>query len=407
MDAYRDLADHSPTVADLQLTAPPTPPARRRATTLAVLGALIAVIAIVASVVYLRSHASGKHEPPANVPQPRWPDSYSFGSDSLPGYTLTRTDMQVPGGAPAASTTYTYAKRNTNMQATLAVLRASNLGQYRDGTPVTVNGRRGYYQTGPASLPPPPPARPTSIPAPTGSRSARPPLVPPLSSAITWPTSKDSWAVLTEGPASINYVNGKLQTPAAIPSQAVMVDLAESVRVRESPTVAPVKVGYLPPNFELSSVQQFLESPVSTFDNRFGISYRDLMFVERSANRSQLFTLDVGALVTPQKPLELKRLPDARTVLTGNWSPTPYDPAKQWTQTTIAGHRAFVSAHDVIVDWGGVEVHVTNENFPYGLKPVLSQQELIRIAASLTVPLSGSIGNGYPLSQAVPAANLR
>ena len=68
MDAYRDLADHSPTVADLQLTAPPTPPARRRATTLAVLGALIAVIAIVASVVYLRSHASGKHEPPANVP---------------------------------------------------------------------------------------------------------------------------------------------------------------------------------------------------------------------------------------------------------------------------------------------------------------------------------------------------
>jgi hypothetical protein len=52
-------------------------------------------------------------------------------------------------------------------------------------------------------------------------------------------------------------------------------------------------------------------------------------------------------------------------------------------------------------------VHVTNENFPYAVKPVLSQQELIRIAASLTVPLSGSIGNGYPLSQAVPAANLR
>ena len=401
IDAYRDLADHAPTVADLQLTAPPTPPARRRATTLAVLGALIAVIAIVASVVYLRSHASGKHEPPANVPQPRWPDSYSFGSDSLPGYTLTRTDMQVPGGA---STTYTYAKRNTNMQATLAVLRASELGRYRDGTPVTVNGRRGYYQTGPASLPLPPPARPTSIPAPTGSRSSRPPLVPPLSSAITWPISKDSWAVLTAGPISINYVNGKLQTPAAIPSQAVMVDLAGSIR--ESPIVAPVKVGYLPANLELSSVQQFLENPVRTFDNRFGSSYRDLMFVDRSASRSQLFTLDVGVLVAPQKPLELKDLPDARTVRTGNWSPTPYDPAKQWTQTTIAGHRAFVSAHDVIVDWGGVEVHVTNENFPYAVKPVLSQQELIRIAASLTVPPSGSIGNGYPLSQAVPAANL-
>jgi len=166
-----------------------------------------------------------------------------------------------------------------------------------------------------------------------------------------------------------------------------------------------VKVGYLPANLELSSVQQFLERP-ATFDNRFGSSYRDLMFIDRSASRSQLFTLDVGVLVAPDKPLELKDLPDARTVTSGNWSPRPYDPAKQWTQTTIAGHRAFVSAHDVIVDWGGVEVHVTNENFPYAVKPVLSQHELIRIAASLAVPRSGAIGNGYRLSQAVPAANL-
>jgi hypothetical protein len=357
-----DAAKPPPAVTSHE-RAPHTPSARRGKTLRAVLGTVIAVIVVVASVVYLRPHVVGKHEPPADVSQPRWPDSYSFGSDSLPGYTLTRTDMQVPRAAPAASTTYSYAKRSTNRQATLTVLPASELGRYRDGTPVTVNGRRGYYQVGSTSLPslPAPPTSTQGIPAPTGSRSAQPPLVPPLSSAIAWPTSKDSWAVLTEGPASINYVNGKLKTPAAIPSQAVMVDLAESVRVRESPTVAPVKIGYLPPNLELSSVQQSLENPVSTFDNRFGISYRDLMFVDRSANASQLFTLDVGVLVTPQKPLELKDLPDARTVPTGNWSPTPYDPAKQWTQTTIAGHRAFVSAHDVIVDWGAVEVHVTNE----------------------------------------------
>lgn len=50
---------------------------------------------------------------------------------------------------------------------------------------------------------------------------------------------------------------------------------------------------------------------------------------------------------------EGKNLPDARTMPSGNWSPTPYDPAKQWTQTTIAGHRAFVAAHDVIVDSAG------------------------------------------------------
>jgi hypothetical protein len=167
-----------------------------------------------------------------------------------------------------------------------------------------------------------------------------------------------------------------------------------------------VKVGYLPPNLELSSVQQFLESPANTFDDRFGTSYRDLMFIDRSASGSQLFTLDVGVLVAPRKPLQLKYLPDARTVPSGNWSPTPYDPAKQWTQTTIAGHRAFVSAHDVIVDWGGVEVHVTNEYLHYAIQPVLDQRELIRIAASLTVPPSGTIGNGFPLSQAVPAANL-
>jgi hypothetical protein len=111
-------------------------------------------------------------------------------------------------------------------------------------------------------------------------------------------------------------------------------------------------------------------------------------------------------LVAPQKPLDLKNLPDARTVSSGTWSPTPYDPAKQWTQMTIAGHRAFVAAHDVIVDWGGVEVHVTNQDMNFAVKPVLSHRELIRIAASLTVPPSGTVGNGYPLSKAVPAANL-
>jgi hypothetical protein len=403
MDAYRDLADHAPTVADLHLTAPPTPPARRGHTTRAVLATLIAVIAVVASVVYLRSHGFGKHEPPAEVSQPRWPDSYTFSSDSLPRYTMTRTDIQIPGRAPSALTTYTYTKGSENMQATLTVLPASKLGRYRDGTPVKVNGKRGYYQAGSASLPPPSP-RPTSaqaVPAPTGSRAARP-LVPALSSAIVWPISKDSWAVLTVGPASSG---SSINQPEADTSKAAMVDLAESVRLRESPTVAPVKVGYLPANLELSSVQQFLDSPV-TFDNRFGKSYRDLMFVDRSVSRSQLFTLDIGVLVAPQKPLQLKDLPDARTVPSGNWSPTPYDPAKQWTRMTIAGHRAFVSAHDVIIDWGTVEVHVTNENFPYAAKPVLSQHELIRIAASLTVPPSGTIGNGYPLSQAVPAANL-
>lgn len=409
MDAYRDLADHAPTVADLQLIAPPTPPARRGATTRAVLATLVAVIAVAASVVYLRSHVLGKHEPPADVSQPRWPDSYIFGSDSLPGYKMTRSDMQIPRGAPAASTTFSYAKQSTNRQATLTLLPASKLGRYRDGTPVTVNGRPGYYQAGSSSLPQPRPTRPTSIqatPAPTGSRSSQPPLVPPLSAAIAWQVSSDSWAVLTAMPASFSFTDDKLQTPVDIPSKAVMVDLAQSVRLRESPTVAPVKVGYLPANLELSSVQQFLDSPV-TFDNRFGSSYRDLMFVDRSVSRSQLFTLDIGVLVAPQKPLELKDLPDARTVASGNWSPTSYDPAKQWTQTTIAGHRAFVSAHTVIVDWGTVEVHVTNENFPYAVKPVLSRTELIRIAASLTVPTSGRIGNGYPLSRAVPAANLR
>jgi hypothetical protein len=413
IDAYRDLADHAPTVADLHLTEPHTPRARRGRTTRAVLATLIAVIAVVATVVYLRSHVAGKHEPPAEVPQPRWPDSYSFGPDSLPGYTLTRTDIQIPGRAPAASTRYTYAKRSTNVQAGLTLLPASKLGRYRDGTPVTVNGRHGYYQAGPTSFPPPPTGGRTlsngNVLAPTGSRSSPsspPPLVPPLSSAIAWPIGKNSWAVLTVEPASFSYHDGKLTSPTAIPSQPAIVDLAESLRPGESATVAPVKVGYLPANLELSSVQQFLDNPVITFDGRFGKSYRDLMFVDRSA-RSQIFTLDIGVLVAPQKPLELKNLPDARTIPSGNWSPTPYDPAKQWTQTTIAGHRAFVAAHAVIVDWGGVEVHVTNQNMGYAVKPVLSKQELIRIAASLTVPSSGAVGHGYPLSQAVPAASLR
>jgi len=408
MDAYRDLADHAPGVADLHLTAPHPPPARRGKAVRAVLGAVIAVILIVASVVYLRSQVVGKHEPPANVPPTALAGQLQLRVRLAARLHLTGTDMQVPRGDPAASTTYTYAKQSTNRQATLRLLPASKLGRYRDGTPVTVGGRQGYYQAGSTSLPslPPRPSSTRGVPAPTGSRSAQPPLLGPLSSAIAWPISKDTWAVLTESPVSFSYRDGKLLTPLAIPSQAGTIDLAESVRLRESATVAPVKVGYLPPNLELSSVQQFLESPANTFDDRFGTSYRDLMFIDRSASGSQLFTLDVGVLVAPQKPLELKDLPDARTVPSGNWSPTPYDPAKQWTQTTIAGHRAFVSAHDVIVDWGAVEVHVTNEYFPYAAQPVLDQHELIRIAASLTVPPSGTIGNGFPLSRAVPAANL-
>jgi hypothetical protein len=124
------------------------------------------------------------------------------------------------------------------------------------------------------------------------------------------------------------------------------------------------------------------------------------MFLDRRT--SGTFALDVGVLVKPDKPFEIKNLPDARTVARGNWSPTPYDPAKQWKQHTIAGHRAFVAAHAVIIDWGGVEVHVTNEQPLYSVKPVLSQAELIRIATSLNVPASGAVGYGYPISQAVP-----
>ena len=93
--------------------------------------------------------------------------------------------------------------------------------------------------------------------------------------------------------------------------------LAESVRLRESPAVAPARVGYLPANLVLSSVHQIMEKAVTTFDDRFGNSYRDLMFVGRSAGRAQIFTLDVGVLVAPQKPLDLKNLPDARTVPSG------------------------------------------------------------------------------------------
>ena len=409
MDAYRDLADHAPAVADLHLAMPPTQPARRGTTMRALLATLIAVIAVAALVVYLRSHVSGKSAPPAEVSQPRWPDSYSFGPDSLPGYRLDLTGTQIPPGASEASTDYEYtpAKPSMNLRADLSLVPASKLGRYRDGTPVRVHGRLGYYQAGPTS-----------------------PREPPWTT-IAWPISKDSWAVLTVGVASYSQgPDGKLVKPKVIPTKATTVGLAESVRLHESPTVAPVKVGYLPANLKLLAVTQVLDNTLgepnapppiaTTFDNRFGRSYRDLKFVDRSVQPScpgqrgscpnpymyQTFTLDVGVLFAPHTPLELKDLPDARTVTARSWTPKPYNPANQWTQMTIAGHRAFVSAHDVIVDWGGVEVHVTNEQFPFAVKPVLSRDELIRVAASLTVPPSAAVGNGYPLSKAVPAANL-
>jgi hypothetical protein len=434
MDAYRDLADHAPTVADLQLTAPPTQPVRHGTTMRALLATLIAVIAVVVLVVYLRSHVSGKSAPPAKVSQPHWPDSYSFGPDSLPGYRLDRTGTLLLPGTSAASTDYSYTNvKRTNLQANLTLLPASKLGPYRHGTPVRVNGALGYYQAGATSPPPEsaPPASAQGVSAPTSPQSSPPLYVPPLSTVIVWPISKDSWAVLTVGPASYSYSNGKLLNPEPMPTRAATVSLAESVRLRVSPTVAPVKVGYLPASLKLSAVTQVVDNTLgkpnapppiaTTFDNRFGRSYRDLMFIDRSIQpsclpgqpgscnpvmRSPLFTLDVGVLAAPRTPLELKDLPDARIVTGRTWTPGPYQPEKQWTQMTIAGHRAFVSAHDVIVDWGGVEVHVTNEDFPFAVKPVLSQQELTRIAASLTVPPSGTIGYGYPLSKAVPAANL-
>jgi hypothetical protein len=437
MDVYCDLADHAPTVADLQLSTPPTPPVRRGTTMRAVLATLIAVVAVVALVVYLRSHVFDKPAPPAEVSHPSWPDSYSFGPQSLPGYRLERTDTRIPPGASAALTNYSYTNaKHTNLHASLALVPASKLGRDRDGTPVRVNGRIGYYQAGSSSPPPlepPPSTSARGAPAATGSRSSAPPSLPPLTTEIAWPISKDSWAVLTVGVFELSYVNGKLKNPGvSMPTQAATVSLAESVRLHESATVAPVKVGYLPANLKLSGVDQVVDDTLgepnapppiaTTFDNRFGRSYRDLMFVDRSvkpqcpgqggrgscpdAYMYQTFTLDIGVLAAPHTPLELKDLPDARTFSGRSWTPRPYNPANQWTQTTIAGHRAFVSAHDVIVDWQGVEVHVTNGNFPFAVKPVLSQRELIWVAASLTVPRSATLGNGYPLNQAVPAANL-
>jgi hypothetical protein len=69
----------------------------------------------------------------------------------------------------------------------------------------------------------------------------------------------------------------------------------------------------------------------------------------------------------------------------------------------VAGHLAWVAPHDVLIQWGSVQIGVSSSRVTGdNSTPLLSKTELLKIAAGLTVADSNAVGHGYPLATAVP-----
>jgi hypothetical protein len=71
----------------------------------------------------------------------------------------------------------------------------------------------------------------------------------------------------------------------------------------------------------------------------------------------------------------------------------------------VRGHLARVARHDVLIQWGNVNIDISSPRVTGNTTiPLVSKAELLKVANSLTVPTSDAIGPGFPLASSMPAS---
>lgn len=352
--AYRELVRQALSRDELLLTMrPDVRQSWRGRMFLPIVGAALATIAAVLAVLVVVRARANRHSGPAGPgARPTFPTEYWFGPASMPGYTLTSL------GLSAADQYATYQRtgaRGTATSVTLIGIQPTQqqLAAITGLTPVQVGAANGHSGAlSKAGL------------APTGQ-------------AVFWPLDANRWIAIT---TNSDDANG-------------LAALAQSVRPTTDDHVALVKIGYLPANLRFAYTAQYLhQQQMLAPDGTVGTGYRTLSFIARGFSIRAHSTLDIVSVIDPFVNLASATIDDLPTFNKGPWQ-----------KTTVAGHLAWVAPHDVLIQWGSVQIGVSSSRVTGdNSTPVLSKTELLKIAAGLTVADSNAVGHGYPLATAVP-----
>jgi hypothetical protein len=364
--ADRELIRQTPSRDELALRVPSgRRPARRHGGLLPVAAAALAVLAMVlAALLVVRPGSSttvSRPHPGTAGPgaPPTFPTQYWFGPASLPGYILTTLQLD----AHSQSATYLHnGASGTDASVTLTgfVPTAQQLAAITALTAIPVGSAHGYY------------GEPTTV-----------NNVPfdPRTPAIFWPLDAHRWIALSKNTAGTSQ----------------LLALADSVRPTVDDRVAFVQIGYLPNNLRFNYTAQYLnQKQVLSPDGTVGTGYRTLSFTDRGLGINAHSTLDIVSVIHPVVNLITATVDDLPSfnIFSGPWQ-----------KTTVAGHLAWVGPHDVLIQWGSVQIGVASSRTDGDTStPLLNNTELLKIAASLTVPASNAAGNGYPLASAFPTS---
>ncbi len=378
-EAFADLSESAPTVDPRALlerlgaTHAPTHRARRRWAPVALASAAVIVLALVTSLATARPWRHTTYSAPA-APSPAAADSpWLYGPDSLPGYQPTIMLMDA-GGAQE----FSYAEGAAPL--------------FSPGDPTASYGSRGSAALT-VALPDAKQramidALPQAAVAGTAGRAGtvnddvRCPgssLVLCYKPVAAWPVGDGRWAIFTATDASMN--------PLALDRTLV---LANSLRPQTQNRVSAVKIGYLPPAMRIRSLVDDYADSALEYGSR---GYRMLAFSVGGSDKSA--EVNVTIVHDPIRPLSSM----TAASLSADIHLGP------WTKTTVRGHLAWTSPTDILIQWGDLLVSVNNgKSIPGGADslPATSQDELLKVADSLTVAANDDFGTGWSLSQAIP-----
>jgi hypothetical protein len=314
------------------------------------------IAAVLAILLVVRPDGSPNPRPAGPGGPPTFPTDYWFGPASLPGYTLTSIGLSATGQSATYERT---AATGTATSVALTGLHPTpqELAAITALPTVQIGAVQGHY----------------------GDTRALGKAGPgPDQQAMSWPLDAHRWIAITANSA------GSTELAA----------LARSVRPITDDHVALVKISYLPAHLRFTYTAQYLhQQQMLSPDGTVGTGYRTLAFTARGLSINAHTTLDIVSVLDPFVDLTRAAIDDLPTFNNGPWE-----------KTTVAGHVAWVAPHDVLIQWGTVQIGVSSSQTTGDTStPLLSKTELLKIAAGLTVADSNAVGHGYPLATAVPA----
>lgn len=397
-DAYEQLAATAPSIADLDLDVSHGIAHRRvrerhgRHLRIALATATVFAVVLGAAVVSRATRHDPAAAPTSFVPATSldFDATWDFGPNSFPGLQLVwsqltpdRKDYTYAGAGRGSSRTFASVstfRADAAVYAELADLTPTPIGGVDGYSGVLTEGTDELHQVLGA------------VPSPPGK--GQPPTSAPY---VFWPLGGDRWAALTA--TADSYPQDPHGRPVSQPIPE-LVQTAAGASVETDANLAFVKVAYLPADAQFSDVVAQRADPLAVREEALGPeglpsrANRAIDFVVRG---SSTLALSISAVLGPEWPLTDggdNQLPQEVDGPRG-----PFDP------TTIRGHRAFVSDNCIVIQWGEVEIALTDASrYNTDGHPMYPRSELLKVAESLTVSSNAEAGHGYPLLESLPAS---